>query len=63
MVVGTTNGPETLRRGVKLEEATYPKGQTPVLQYSFTWKQLSAVARISFWSIYFQAGARRGAGA
>ena len=24
IVAGTTNGPETLRRGVKLEEATYP---------------------------------------
>lgn len=31
-----------------------PKGQTPVLQYSFTWKQLSAVAGVSFWSIYFK---------
>ena len=29
------------------------KGQTPVLQYSFTWKQLSAVAGVSFWNIYF----------
>ena len=31
-----------------------PKGETPVLQYSFTWKQLSAVAGISFWNIYFK---------
>jgi winged helix-turn-helix protein len=31
-----------------------PKGQTPVLQYSFNWKQLSAVAGISFWNIYFK---------
>src|SRR6516225_5742601 len=31
-----------------------PKGQTPVLQYSFTWKQLSAVAGVSFWNIYFK---------
>ena len=31
-----------------------PKGQTPVLQYSFTWNQLSAVAGISFWNIYFK---------
>ena len=31
-----------------------PKGQTPVLQYSFTWKQLPAVAGISFWNIYFK---------
>jgi hypothetical protein len=29
-------------------------GQTPVLQYSFTWKQLSAVAGVSFWNIYFK---------
>ena len=25
-----------------------------MLQYSFTWKQLSAVAGISFWNIYFK---------
>jgi hypothetical protein len=25
-----------------------------VLQYSFTWKQLSAVAGIRFWNIYFK---------
>jgi len=31
-----------------------PKGQTPLLQYSFTWKQLSAVAGVSFWNIYFK---------
>src|SRR6516165_9260292 len=31
-----------------------PKGQTPVLQYSFNWKQLSAVAGVSFWNIYFK---------
>ena len=31
-----------------------PKGQTPVLQYSFTWNELSAVAGISFWNIYFK---------
>jgi len=31
-----------------------PKGQTPVLQYSFTWKQFSAVAGVSFWNIYFK---------
>ena len=31
-----------------------PKGQTPVLQYSFTWKQWSAVAGVSFWNIYFK---------
>jgi hypothetical protein len=31
-----------------------PKGKTPVLQYSFTWNQLSAVAGITFWNIYFK---------
>jgi DDE superfamily endonuclease len=31
-----------------------PKGQTPILQYSFTWKQLSAIAGVSFWNIYFK---------
>jgi hypothetical protein len=35
-------------------EVGHPKGQTPVLQYSFTWKQLSAIAGISFWNIYFK---------
>ena len=39
-----------------------PKGQTPVLQYSFTWKQRSVIAGISFWNFYFRfhAGAIRG---
>src|SRR6266550_1852185 len=31
-----------------------PRGQTPVLQYSFNWKQLSVVAALSFWSFYFR---------
>lgn len=31
-----------------------PKGQTPVLQYSFNWKQLSVIAGITFWNFYFQ---------
>src|SRR6266481_765623 len=31
-----------------------PRGQTPVLQYSFNWKQLSVVAGLSFWSFYFR---------
>jgi len=31
-----------------------PKGQTPVIQYSFTWKQLSVIAGVSFWRIYFR---------
>lgn len=31
-----------------------PKGQTPVLQYSFNWKQLSIIAGVSWWQIYFR---------
>ena len=31
-----------------------PKGQTPVLQYSFNWKQLSLIAGISAWRLYFR---------
>jgi len=31
-----------------------PKGQTPVLQYSFNWKQLSLIAGVSFWRFYFR---------
>ena len=31
-----------------------PKGQTPVLQYSFSWKQLSVIAGISYWRFYFR---------
>jgi transposase len=31
-----------------------PKGQTPVLQYSFNWRQISAIASISFWNFYFR---------
>ena len=31
-----------------------PKGQTPVLQYSFNWKQLSLIAGATFWRIYFR---------
>ncbi|MGZ9005947.1 MAG: IS630 family transposase [Burkholderiales bacterium] len=39
-----------------------PRGQTPVLQYSFNWKQLSVIAGISCWNFYFRfhAGAIRG---
>ena len=29
-----------------------PRGQTPVLQYSFSWKQLSVIAGVSFWRFY-----------
>src|SRR6267142_1429477 len=31
-----------------------PKGQTPVLQYSFNWKQLSLIAGVSLWRFYFR---------
>ena len=31
-----------------------PRGQTPNLQYSFTWNQLPAGAGVTFWSIYFK---------
>lgn len=31
-----------------------PRGQTPVIQYSFTWKQLSVIAGVSFWRFYFR---------
>ena len=30
------------------------RGQTPILQHSFTWKQLSAIAGLSFWQFYFR---------
>lgn len=31
-----------------------PKGQTPILQYSFSWKQLSAIAGVSVHRFYFR---------
>jgi transposase len=31
-----------------------PKGQTPVLQYSFNWKSLSAMAGVTWWNFYFR---------
>ncbi len=31
-----------------------PKGETPVLQYVFNWKQLSVIAGASFWRFYFR---------
>ena len=31
-----------------------PKGETPVLQYSFNWKQISAIAGLTFWRFYFR---------
>lgn len=31
-----------------------PRGQTPVIQYSFNWKQLSAIAGLTLWRFYFR---------
>ena len=31
-----------------------PRGQTPVLQYHFNWKVLSAAAGITWWRFYFR---------
>ena len=31
-----------------------PRGETPVLQYSFSWHQLSAIAGVTFWQFYFR---------
>jgi transposase len=31
-----------------------PRGHTPVIQYSFDWKQLSAIAGLTFWRFYFR---------
>jgi transposase len=31
-----------------------PKGCTPVLQYSFNWRHLSAIAGITLWRFYFR---------
>ena len=31
-----------------------PRGQTPVLQYSFNWNCLSAIAGITIWNFYFR---------
>jgi transposase len=31
-----------------------PKGETPVLQHRFNWKQLSAIAGITFYRFYFR---------
>lgn len=30
------------------------RGHTPILQHSFTWKQRSAIAGLSFWQFYFR---------
>lgn len=40
-----------------------PRGQTPFIQQSFTWKQMSAIAGLSRWRFYFRffAGAIRSA--
>jgi transposase len=31
-----------------------PKGQTPVLEFNFNWKKLSAIAGLSWWNLYFR---------
>ena len=31
-----------------------PRGQTPVLQYHFNWKVLSAIAGITWWNFHFR---------
>jgi transposase len=31
-----------------------PRGQTPIVQYSFQWKTLSAIAGLTWWNFYFQ---------
>lgn len=31
-----------------------PRGQTPVLQYHFNWKRLSAIAGVTGWRFYFR---------
>jgi transposase len=31
-----------------------PRGQTPVLQYHFNWKTLSAIAGVTCWNFYFR---------
>src|SRR5436309_11463292 len=31
-----------------------PKGKTPVLQYHFNWKTLSAIAGVTWWNFYFR---------
>lgn len=31
-----------------------PRGQTPINQQSFTWKQMSAIAGLSWWRFYFR---------
>src|SRR5438445_9562577 len=31
-----------------------PRGQTPLLQYHFNWKTLSAMAGVTWWNFYFR---------
>ncbi len=31
-----------------------PRGHTPVLQYHFNWKRLSAMAGVTWWNFYFR---------
>ena len=31
-----------------------PRGKTPILQYRFNWKTLSAIAGVTWWTFYFR---------
>jgi transposase len=31
-----------------------PRGETPIVQYSFQWKTLSAIAGLTWWNFYFR---------
>jgi transposase len=31
-----------------------PRGQTPVLEFAFNWKKLSAIAGVTFWNFHFR---------
>jgi hypothetical protein len=30
-----------------------PRGQTPILEFAFNWKSLSAIAGLTWWNYYF----------
>ncbi len=36
------------------ERTWAPRGQTPVLQFHFNWKTLSAIAGVTWWNFYFR---------
>src|SRR5207237_3700573 len=39
---------------VRYEQQWAPRGQTPILEFNFNWKSLSAVAGLTFLSFYFR---------